>query len=99
VPSSFASWAGAAERPRHSDRQPARQPLAKTTGIVARQLLRGQTNFAKMIWKFDKVYNADRQYSEHLQPVAYQLPPPAEHPVTMPDPRQLYVHHPPRRRL
>ena len=73
--------------------------LAKTTGIVARQLLRGQTNFAKMIWKFDKVYNADRQYSEHLQPVAYQLPPPAEHPVTMPDPRQLYVHHPPRRRL
>ncbi len=62
--------------------------LAKTTGIVARQLLRGQTNFAKMIWKFDKVYNADRQYSEHLQPVEYQLPPPAEHPVTMPDPRR-----------
>lgn len=73
--------------------------LAKTAGIVARQLLRGQTNFAKLIWKFDKVYNADRQYSEHLQPVAYQLPPPAVHPVAMPDPRQLYVHHPPRRRL
>jgi hopanoid C-3 methylase HpnR len=72
--------------------------LAKTTGIVARQLLRGQTNFARMIWKFDKVYNADRQYAEHLQPVAYQLPSPAEHPVTMPDPTQLYVHHPPRRR-
>jgi hopanoid C-3 methylase HpnR len=72
--------------------------LAKTTGIVARQLLRGQTNFAKMIWKFDKVYNAARQYSEHLQPVEYQLPPPAEHPVAMPDRKELYVHPPLQRR-
>jgi hopanoid C-3 methylase len=72
--------------------------LAKTTGIVARQLMRGQTNFAKMIWKFDKVYNAPRQYSEHLQPVEYQLPPPAEHPVAMPDRKELYVHPPLQRR-
>jgi hopanoid C-3 methylase len=71
--------------------------LAKTAGIVARQLVRGQTNFARMIWKFDKVYNADRQYAEHLQPVEYQLPPPAEHPVTMPDRKELYVHLPLRR--
>src|SRR6202012_3275734 len=35
--------------------------LAKTSGIVARQLLRGQTNFARMIWKFNTVYNAGRQ--------------------------------------
>ena len=68
--------------------------LAKTAGIVARQLMRGQTNFARMIWKFDKVYNADRQYAEHLQPVEYQLPPPAEHPVTMPDRKELYIHLP-----
>jgi hopanoid C-3 methylase len=72
--------------------------LAKTTGIVARQLLRGQTNFAKMIWKFDKVYNAGRQYAEHLQPVEYQLPPPAGHPVVMPDRKELYVHLPMPRR-
>jgi hopanoid C-3 methylase len=72
--------------------------LAKTTGIVARQLMRGQTNFAKMIWKFDKVYNAARQYSEHLQPVEYQLPPPAEHPVAMPDRKELYIHPPLQRR-
>jgi hopanoid C-3 methylase len=72
--------------------------LVKTTGIVARQLVRGQTNFAKMIWKFDKVYNASRQYSEHLQPVEYQLPPPAEHPVVMPDRKELYIHPPLQRR-
>jgi hopanoid C-3 methylase HpnR len=72
--------------------------LVKTAGIVARQLLRGQTNFARMIWKFDKVYNAGRQYSEHLQPVEYQLPPPSEHPVTAPDRKELYVHLPLSRR-
>jgi len=72
--------------------------LAKTTGIVARQLLRGQTNFARMIWKFDKVYNADRQYAEHLLPVEYQLPPPAQHPVTTPGRKDLYVHPPPLRK-
>ncbi|MBO0774888.1 MAG: hopanoid C-3 methylase HpnR [Actinobacteria bacterium] len=71
--------------------------LAKTTGIVARQLLRGQTNFARMIWKFDKVYNADRQYSEHLRPVDYCLPPPAPAPAAMPDRKELFVHIPVRK--
>src|SRR5262245_49622497 len=71
--------------------------LAKTTGIVAKQLLRGQTTFARMIGKFDQVYNAARQYSAHLEPVTYQLPSPAEHQVT-PGRKELYVHLPlPRR--
>ena len=68
--------------------------LAQTTGIVARQLLRGQTNFVKMIWKFDRVYNADRQYSEHLREVRYELPKPAEHPVEELNRKELYVHVP-----
>jgi hopanoid C-3 methylase len=68
--------------------------LAQTTGIVARQLLRGQTNFVRMIWKFNKVYNAGRQYSDHLRPVEYHLPPPAEHSALKPDPKELYVHIP-----
>jgi hopanoid C-3 methylase len=72
--------------------------LAKTTGIVARQLLRGQTNFVKMIWKFDRVYNADRQYSEHLRDVRYRLPPPVEHPVDATNRKELYVHVPVGRR-
>ncbi len=72
--------------------------LAKTTGIVARQLLRGQTNFVRMIWKFDKVYNADRQYSEHLREAEYLLPPPADRPAAGPGRKDLYVHVPLRRR-
>ena len=72
--------------------------LAETTGIVARQLLRGQTNFVKMLWKFDQVYNADRQYSEHQRETEYLLPPPADSPVVAPDRKELYVHAPARRR-
>src|SRR5215472_13537798 len=72
--------------------------LAKTTGIVARQLLRGQTNFAQMIWKFNKVYNADRQYSDHLREVEYMLPPPDERPAGTVDRKDLYIHAPVRRR-
>lgn len=74
--------------------------LAKTSGIVARQLLRGQTNFARMIWKFDRVYNADRQYSEHLREPRYLMPRPAERPVHAPDRndrKELYIHAPARR--
>jgi hopanoid C-3 methylase HpnR len=77
--------------------------LAKTTGIVARQLLHGQTNFARMIWKFDKVYNADRQYSEHQRQARYLLPPPAHTPVTpmapmtKADRKELFIHAPVRR--
>jgi hopanoid C-3 methylase len=72
--------------------------LAKTTGIVARQLLRGQTNFVRMLWKFDKVYNADRQYSEHLREVKYLLPSPEERHSAAPGRKELYVHVPARRR-
>jgi hopanoid C-3 methylase len=75
--------------------------LAKTTGIVARQLAHGQTNFIKMIWKFSQVYNADRQYAEHQHEPRYLLPPPAPRPAVPaapPDRKQLYVHAPPPRR-
>ena len=71
--------------------------LAKTTGIVARQLARGQTNFAKMIWKFNKVYNADRQYSEHVRDAEYLLSPPRQDAAAPAVPRgrqDLYVHVP-----
>jgi hopanoid C-3 methylase len=72
--------------------------LTKTTGIVARQLFRGQTNFARMIWKFNKVYNADRQYSDHLRDVEYLLPSPEERPAGKVDRKDLYIHAPVRRR-
>jgi hopanoid C-3 methylase len=72
--------------------------LAKTTGIVARQLLRGQTNFAKMIWKFNQVYNPDRQYAEHQREARYLLPPQAQPATAPPDRKELYIHVPERRR-
>ena len=72
--------------------------LAETTGLVARQLLRGQTNFVKMIWKFNKVYNADRQFAEHQRETEYLLPPPADTPQVAPDRKELFVHVPARRR-
>ncbi len=71
--------------------------LAKTSGIIARQLLRGQANFARMIWKFDRVYNADRQYAEHLRQARYLLPPPADKPVAAPGRKELFIHAPARR--
>jgi hypothetical protein len=54
---------------------------AKTAGIVARQVAHGQTNFARMIWKFGQVYNADRQFADHKQEVRYRLPEPARQPT------------------
>ncbi|MGH3165040.1 MAG: hypothetical protein ACRDN0_03980, partial [Trebonia sp.] len=68
--------------------------LAKTSGIVARHLIRGQANFARMIWKFNSVYNADRQFAEHQQEVRYEMPRPAARPVVVADQKDLFVHVP-----
>jgi hopanoid C-3 methylase len=51
-----------------------------------------------MIWKFNKVYNADRQYSDHLRDVEYLLPPPKDHRAGTVDRKDLYIHAPVRRR-
>jgi hopanoid C-3 methylase HpnR len=73
--------------------------LMKTTGIVARHLVRGQTNFATMIWKFNKVYNAGRQLAEHQRPVEYEMPRPAAQPVVVADQKDLFIHVPQANRL
>ena len=67
--------------------------LAMTAKMVARNLARGQTNFPRMLWKFNSVYNADRQYGEHQQPARYLMP---ERPVgtSAPKRQDLYVHVP-----
>ncbi len=58
--------------------------------VLGRNLAHGQTNFARMLWKFNKVYNAGRQHADHQRPVRYELPLP---PLAPPgDRRQLYVH-------
>jgi hopanoid C-3 methylase HpnR len=58
--------------------------------VLGRNLAHGQTNFARMLWKFNTVYNPRRQYADHQRPVRYELPlPPAAQAVGR---RQLYVH-------
>ena len=56
--------------------------------VLGANLAHGQANFARMLWRFNKVYNADRQYADHQQPVRYELPLPHQ----VGDRRQLYVH-------
>lgn len=60
--------------------------LFAVLGIVSGQLLRGQTNFLRMLFKFSKVYNAARQFADHQRPVQYAMRPPrpASHPDTVP---------------
>src|SRR5438034_672228 len=69
--------------------------LREVAGLSARLALRGQTNFLKMLWKFGSVYNRDRQYSDHLRPVTYQMRPPAAV-AAKPGARDLFVHRPAR---
>jgi magnesium-protoporphyrin IX monomethyl ester (oxidative) cyclase len=65
---------------------------AQTLGIMGRHLWRGQTNFARSIWKFRSVYNADRQYGDHLRKVRYELPVPDHRKVGPAGRKELYIH-------
>jgi hopanoid C-3 methylase HpnR len=67
--------------------------LRRMAGAAANRLLRGQTNFVKMLWKFKSVYDPDLLLADHRMPVAYEMaPPPAL--KTGAGPRSLYVHAP-----
>ena len=57
-------------------------------------LLRGQTNFATSLWKWNRVFNPARQYGDHSRPVTYAMRPPAASGPARPRPAQLYIHAP-----
>ena len=65
--------------------------LWQCAGLVIRKLLRGQTNFLRMLWKFNSVYNPELQLADHHRAVKYEisLPPPSV--ATVPRNR-LYIH-------
>jgi magnesium-protoporphyrin IX monomethyl ester (oxidative) cyclase len=63
-------------------------------GVALRSLLRGQTNFPRMLWKFNSVYNAERQYADHQRPVDYEMRPPRPIATARPTKAELYVHLP-----
>jgi hopanoid C-3 methylase HpnR len=61
---------------------------ARTVGGL---LMRGQTNFVRMLFRFSSVYDPKLQLADHAQPVRYEisLPPAPQAAVT---PETLYVH-------
>ncbi|MEW6544511.1 MAG: hopanoid C-3 methylase HpnR [Nitrospirota bacterium] len=67
------------------------EALKGTVQIAAGHLLRGQTNFIKMLWKFNSVYNPELQLADHRMPVKYEmaLPPPQQEKV---DAKVIYIH-------
>lgn len=59
-----------------------------------RLLLSGQTNFLKMLWKFNGVFNPKRQIADHRRPVKYEMRIPAQRESEKVPPDQLYVLQP-----
>jgi len=70
--------------------------VRKAAKLMGRLAMEGQFNFIKSIWKFNKVYNADRQFADHQQPVVYQIRPPAPAAPLSKERAELYIH--PKRR-
>ena len=58
---------------------------------VTRLLAHGQTNFLRMLFKFNSVYDPKLQLADHERPVKYEIALPPE-PRTRVDPTALYVH-------
>ena len=71
--------------------------LRDVAAIALRLALRGQTNFLRSLWKFRRVYNVERQWSDHQQPVMYAMRPPAAPGSPRPRQSELFVHVPVRR--
>jgi len=66
--------------------------LRETIAIAARLALRGQTNFLRMLWRFNRVYNAERQFADHGRPVTYAMRPPPAPGAPKPRARDLFIH-------
>jgi hopanoid C-3 methylase HpnR len=68
--------------------------LFELLGITGKLLSRGQTNFVRMLWKFNQVYNVNRQVADHQRDVRYAM----RLPESITDQRvnadSLYVHRP-----
>jgi len=47
--------------------------LKETAGLAAKLLLKGQTNFVRMLFKFNSVFNAERLFADHQRPVDYEM--------------------------
>jgi hypothetical protein len=70
------------------------QGLKDVARLAAGLAIKGQTNFLRMLWKFNSVYNAERQYSDHLREARYQMRPPTAPINGRPSTDLLYIHNP-----
>ncbi len=72
--------------------------LRGAAGVASRLLLRGQTNFVRMLWRFNSVFDPRLQLADHEREVTYMMSPPpgiTEKPVNV---KSFYVHGPTGRR-
>lgn len=69
------------------------EALKDTAHIVVDRLKHGQTNFAKMLWKFNSVFNPKLQLADHQRPARYLMP---DQPTAVKslDPKDLYIYKP-----
>jgi hypothetical protein len=70
--------------------------LMKVSGVVAGQLMRGQTNFLGSLFNLERVFRPEYMLADHQKRVDYQIPLPADEGAR----RQgsLYIHAPPGRK-
>ncbi len=66
--------------------------LCETLSLATKLVMQGQTNFLRMLWKFNSVYNVERQVSDHAQLVKYQIRQPEHQAQSKVDPATLLVH-------
>jgi hopanoid C-3 methylase len=48
--------------------------VMNTFGVIARQLMHGQTNFVKSLFMLDRVFRPEFLLADHAQPVNYEIP-------------------------
>jgi hopanoid C-3 methylase HpnR len=58
---------------------------------IAKNLLRGQTNFLEILWKFGQVHEPGQYYQDHFQEIEYTMRPPPSHLADF-QREELYVH-------
>ena len=67
------------------------ETLLQAAGLAAGLLMRGQTNFVRMLFKFNGAYHPAKLMADHARHVDYEIPLPPAAQETV-DPRALYVH-------
>jgi hopanoid C-3 methylase HpnR len=73
--------------------------LRSAAGLAAQRLLHGQTNFVRMLWRFNSVFDPKLQLADHAREVTYSMsPPPPPSAAGQLGARSLYVHAPVGRR-